>query len=109
MSLRVVYERLARQDIDEHADSIAEERPLSALESVDAIERDVARLAERLALGSPRAFQHRRLAGIRMWVLTGFRNYLLFYRVAGDALQVLRVLHAAQDYTRFFHEDDDRC
>jgi hypothetical protein len=42
-------------------------------------------------------------------VLTGFRNYLLFYCVAGDALQVLRVLHAAQDYTRFFHEDDDRC
>ena len=43
MSLRVVYERLARQDIDEHADYIAEERPLSALEFVDAIERDVAR------------------------------------------------------------------
>jgi toxin ParE1/3/4 len=109
VSLRVVYERLARQDIDEHADYIAEERPLSALEFVNAIERDVVRLAEMPALGSPRAFQHPRLAGIRMWVLTGFRNYLLFYRVAGDALQVLRVLHAAQDYTRFFHEDDDRC
>jgi toxin ParE1/3/4 len=91
VSLRVVYERLARQDIDEHADSIAEERPLSALEFVDAIERDVARLAEMPELGSSRAFQHPRLAGIRMWVLTGFRNYLLFYRVAGDALQVLHV------------------
>ena len=57
-------------------------------------------------LGSPRAFQQTRLAGIRMWLVTGFRNYLLFYRVVGDELQVLRVLHAAQDYTRFFHEDE---
>jgi plasmid stabilization system protein ParE len=74
--------------------------------TVNAIEHDVARLAEMPELGSPRAFQHPRLAGIRMWVVTSFRNYLLFYRVAGHELQVLRVLHAAQDYTRFFHEDE---
>jgi toxin ParE1/3/4 len=106
VSKRIVYERLARQDIDEHADYIAQDRPLSALEFVDAIERDVARLADMPELGSPRAFQHTRLVGIRMWLVTGFRNYLLFYRVVGDALQVLRVLHAAQDYTRFFHQDE---
>lgn len=109
MSIRIVYERLARRDIDEHADYIARERPLSALAFVDAVEGDVARLAAMPELGSPRAFQHTRLAGIRLWSVTGFRNYLLFYRVMGDELQVLRVLHAAQDYTRFFREDADRC
>ena len=27
--------------------------------------------------------------------------------LAGDVLQVLRLLRAAQDYTRFFREDDE--
>ena len=36
-----------------------------------------------------------------------YPSYLIFYRVAGDVLQVLRILRAAQDYTRFFREDDD--
>lgn len=43
MSIRIVYERLARRDIDEHADYIARARPLSALAFVDAVEGDVAR------------------------------------------------------------------
>lgn len=38
-----------------------------------------------------------------------FVTICFFYRVMGDELQVLRVLHAAQDYTRFFREDADRC
>ncbi len=106
MRLRVLRERLAQQDIEAHADYIARERPQSALAFVDAVERDLARLAEMPGLGSPRAFQQTQLAGIRMLAVTGFRNYLIFYRVVDDVLQVLRVLHAAQDYTRFFHDDD---
>ena len=40
-----------------------------------------------------------------MWPVTGFRHYLIFYRVVDESIQVLRVLHAAQDYTRFFQEE----
>ena len=36
-----------------------------------------------------------------------YPSYLIFYRVAGDVRQVLRILRAAQDYTRFFREDDE--
>ena len=43
---RILRERLAQQDIDGHADYIARDRPLSALEFVDAVERAFARLAE---------------------------------------------------------------
>lgn len=76
MSYRILRKRLAQQDIDKHADYIARDRPLSALEFVDAVERVLARLADRPELGSPRAFHQTRLAGIRMWPVTGFRNYL---------------------------------
>jgi plasmid stabilization system protein ParE len=37
-----------------------------------------------------------------MWPVPQFQNYLIFYRVPGEEIQVLRILHAAQDYTRFF-------
>lgn len=106
MSYRILRERLAQQDIDEHADYMARDRPRSALEFVDAVERALTRLADMPELGSPRAFRHTRLAGIRMWPVPGFHNYLIFYRVVDESIQVLRVLRAAQDYTRFFHEDD---
>lgn len=43
MSYRILRERLAQQDIDEHADYIARDRPRSALEFVDAVERALAR------------------------------------------------------------------
>jgi len=102
---RILRERLAQQDIDGHADYIARDRPLSALEFVDAVERAFARLAEMPELGSARAFHHTRLAGIRMWPVPDFLNYLIFYRVVDESIQVLRVLRASQDYTRFFHEE----
>ena len=38
------------------------------------------------------------------YVLPRFRSYLLFYVPAGDGVIVIRILHAARDWTRFFSE-----
>jgi toxin ParE1/3/4 len=43
-----------------------------------------------------------RHADVRWFVVPGFRNYLIFYRPHQDTVLVLRILHAAQDWTRFF-------
>ena len=43
-----------------------------------------------------------RHAGIRWLVVPKFRNYLIFYRPFNDTVLVIRVLHAARDWTRFF-------
>jgi toxin ParE1/3/4 len=107
VSLRLVLERHAEDDLTERAAYIARENPAIAQAFLDAVERALARLADMPGIGSPRAFQHPRLAGIRMWPVPEYPSYLIFYRVAGDVLQVLRILRAAQDYTRFFREDDE--
>ena len=31
--------------------------------------------------------------------VAGFRKYLIFYRVSGDAVSIVRVLHGARDIT----------
>lgn len=43
-----------------------------------------------------------RHAEIRWLVVPKFRNYLLFYRPFENIVMVVRVLHAAQDWTWFF-------
>lgn len=37
------------------------------------------------------------LTGIRSLPVPGFRNYLIFYRIQGDQLEIIRVLHGARD------------
>jgi toxin ParE1/3/4 len=43
-----------------------------------------------------------RHAQIRWFVVPKFNNYLIFYQPIQETIVVVRVLHAAQDWTRFF-------
>jgi toxin ParE1/3/4 len=43
-----------------------------------------------------------RHAQIRWSIVPKFRNYLVFYQPFQETIMVVRVLHAAQDWTRFF-------
>lgn len=43
-----------------------------------------------------------RYANLRWIVVPRFRNYLMFYLPLQDVVMVVRILHAARDWTRFF-------
>jgi len=45
------------------------------------------------------------MKGMRMWLVSGFSNYLIFYRPKEDMLQILRVIHGARDYMAIFEND----
>jgi len=38
----------------------------------------------------------------RYRTISGFKNYLIFYRQVDSALEIVRVLHGARDYGRLF-------
>jgi plasmid stabilization system protein ParE len=40
--------------------------------------------------------------GVRLWPVPRYRNYLILYRVKPERIRILRILHAAQDWNRFF-------
>ena len=42
--------------------------------------------------------------GVRLWPVSRYRNYLILYRIEPRLIRVLRILHAAQDWTRFFRK-----
>jgi toxin ParE1/3/4 len=75
-------------------------------EAAERVRRTILDTADLLA-GNPgigRAIHNAavRQADIRWLVVPKFRNYLVFYLPFQDTIVVVRILHAAQDWTRFF-------
>jgi addiction module RelE/StbE family toxin len=82
--------RNALANLDKEASSIAKQNPEVAAQIVERIGTAVRKLASYPALGQPG-----RVPGTRELVITG-TPYLIPYRVRGDALEILRVLHSSR-------------
>lgn len=89
--MKLLWTPAATQDRDGIYDYVEADNPAAAA-ALDALfEEKASLLVEHPALGRPG-----RLAGTRE--LVAHRNYLLIYQVAGDAVRVLRVMHAARQW-----------
>jgi toxin ParE1/3/4 len=98
--------RRAERDLEEIRDYIATDNPEAAervwqafLDTADLLARNVG-IGRHILNASPRH------ADVRWFVVPRFRNYLVFYRPLQDTILVLRVLHASQDWTRFFGKQE---
>jgi len=97
MSFRLRILPAADADIDEAAQYIArdsEEQAMRLYDSADATFRLIREHPERWPVCE---LDHPRLQGIRRCSIVGFRNHLVFYRLDGDCVEVIRVLHGARD------------
>ena len=89
----VVLTREAESDLDAIADYVARDSMPAALKLVDDIKEKCLALAH-----APRAwplvprYEHH---GIRR---RPFGNYLVFYRIGREAVEVVHILHGARDY-----------
>jgi len=92
----------ALDDLDAIWLYIAEDRPDAADRVIAAAYRACGRLAEHPELGPVRRFPGNEPADIRFFPLPGSPNYLVFYRVTPGAVEILRVLHGAQDIDELF-------
>ena len=92
----------AGRDLDETSHHIAADNP----EAAERVRQNILNTADFLSqhreLGRPIRKAPPRHAQIRWFVVPKFRNYLIFYQPFQKTIMVLRVLHAAQDWTRFF-------
>ncbi len=97
----------------EKSDAFREDFALRALWYVRQAGEDVARrfqqavdatlrlLCEQPGIGRERRFRHPRLQGLRSLVVERpFQRLILFYRVNGESLQAVRLMHSAQDLPR---------
>jgi toxin ParE1/3/4 len=79
---------------------ISKHNPDAAARFLEAIDRTIAELALHPLKGKLRIFRGRDLKNIRSWRVSGFENYLIFYRHVQGRLEVLRIKHGAMKFPR---------
>ncbi|MDR0336203.1 MAG: type II toxin-antitoxin system RelE/ParE family toxin [Planctomycetaceae bacterium] len=90
----------ARNDIMEISRYISERNLSAADRFVDAVDQTIQRLCDNPTIGE-RLYSDP-TGKIRLTLVSGFRNYLIFFRQEETVLQVLRVLHGARDFSNLF-------
>jgi plasmid stabilization system protein ParE len=83
---------------------IAQDNPDAATRVIEAAYETFETLAANPGLGKLRRFRSPRLRDVRSWHITGFENYLIFYRSVTDGIQVIHVYHGARDSEALFGE-----
>lgn len=92
----------AERDLASIYDRIARDNPDAAVRVRTTILNTADFFARNPELGRRIRDASSRHAQIRWSVVPRFRNYLIFYQPFRDTIMVVRILHAAQDWTRFF-------
>ena len=102
-SLPVFFTALAEEDLDQIEDYIAAHDATAAARVRAAIVQQSLQLgsapAKGMALREPRSELE---IGVRLWPVSRYRNCLVLYKVEPARIRILRILHAARDWTRFF-------
>jgi len=101
VTTRLSFTDAAENDLEAIGDYIAEDSPAQALRLVRELRVDCAKLTT-----MPK--RHPLLpgygsTGIRRRV---FGNYLIFYRVEADTVEILHILHGAMNYEAVLFPDD---
>ncbi len=100
---QVFFTALAEEDLDQIEDYISAHDPAAAARVRAAIVQQSIQLGSAsqkgVALKNSRGEQE---IGVRLWPVVRYRNYLILYRVEPEQIRILRVLHAARDWSRFF-------
>jgi toxin ParE1/3/4 len=79
---------------------VEQDAPEAAFRFLDAVDESVEQLLRMPNMGSPKTLPNPALQGLRSWPVEGFEHILLFYRVQGETLKVIRVLHGKRDIKR---------
>lgn len=102
MSNQIVKRPQAERDIEECFVFIAEENLNAGVYFLVAVEDSIEQIAKFPKIGKKRDFQAERFNNIRMWQVKKYENYLIFYQINEDIIEIIRVLHGSRDITDLF-------
>jgi len=97
VSNAVIKKRQAERDLDEQSFYIAQRNPDAGFCFLIAAEAAFENLAKMPELGTACRFREARLAVLRFWPISGFENFLVFCRPNESGVEIVRILHGAQD------------
>jgi len=80
-------------------------RRAAAERVLDAVEETFRQLVRHPDCGVPYATRNRKLRRLRMFPVSGFPNYLVFYCVETASIRILYVTHGARHLLRLFQRE----
>jgi len=92
---RVLYLTIAEKDLEEIVQYISADRPKSASDLLDEIDRSITRLEDYPESGKIPGDPRLRRMGYRILVIG---NYLVFYVIKGKTVEIRRILHGQRRY-----------
>jgi len=108
VKLPVRLRSAAEKDVVLCASFLREKNTEVAIHFLDALDGAFKILENSPGIGGTCHFKNPLFDGIRVWSVTGFKNYLIFYRLLTDEIEVVRILHGARDLESIFGEDELR-
>jgi toxin ParE1/3/4 len=104
----VVKHISALRDLDKASSYIQRQSgPERAIQFLRNAEITFSKLASRPRLGAIYENADSQFQDLRVFSVSRFKNYLVFYRPIDDGIEVLRVLHGARDIQNILAQDDD--
>jgi toxin ParE1/3/4 len=105
MAGRVIWRRLAEEDLTDAYLHIGADSPTAADRLLEAVEEAIQVLLENPDVGRLREFRSPRAQAIRSWVVRGFESYVIFYRHDGEDIEIVRFIHGARDIPRLLEDE----
>ena len=102
--MKFILAPAARDDLDELHAYIGADNLDAADRVQEAAFTTFALLVTTPGLGRARHFQNSLLTDLRSFGVSGYPNYVIFYRVRVDAVEIIRVLQGAQKFDAIFGE-----
>ena len=100
MTRQVIRPAIVDEDLAGLAQHIARDNVEAALRFLEAAELAFQKLAEMPGMAGLWESPNPRLAGIRVWSIRKFENYLIFYRPIQEGIELIRVLHGSRNIER---------
>uniref|UniRef100_UPI00286DBC30 type II toxin-antitoxin system RelE/ParE family toxin n=1 Tax=Chamaesiphon sp. VAR_69_metabat_338 TaxID=2964704 RepID=UPI00286DBC30 len=89
--------------LHEHCNYLSQNSQNSALQFFDASRQTFA-LARMPGMGRKYESEEDDIIDIRKLTVTGFKQYLIFYRYDEEILEILRIVHATRDLIPFLRD-----
>jgi len=102
---RVIQRVAAKRDLVDHFVFLGENASIEiARRFLRSANRTFEQLAQTPEIGATRNFLNPHFAGVRMWRITDFERYLVFYRPFKEGVEILRIVHGARNLEALFRK-----
>lgn len=109
MNRKIVIREEAFDDLDKSSTTIGEYSSHASVRFLKEAQKAFSLLADLPGIGAPRDYNNAELRGMRMWSVPAFRKYLIFYLITEDSIEIIRILHGAQNIQEIFAPAEEKC